>query len=129
MATTPKGRKTTASKTGTTAAKTTTPRKKPARKATSSSTPSANGKRTAGTRTSTRSAKRRSPKEGQQEDPAQIELERTEFLRAMDKYKRKTGKTFPTWTEVLEVIRGIGWLHPMRVQQELDDQQRGLPRS
>ena len=71
------------------------------------------------TRTSSRSAKRRSPKTPP-EDPEQLEYERTEFLRAMDKYKRKTGKTFPSWTEVLEVLRSIGWMHPMKVQDVLE---------
>ncbi len=66
------------------------------------------------TRTSSRSAKRRSPKEPPV-DPELLEYERLEFLKAMDKYKRKTGKTFPSWTEVLEVLRSIGWISPARL--------------
>ena len=66
------------------------------------------------TRTSSRSAKRRSPKEAP-EDPELLEYERLQFLKAMDKYKRKTGKTFPSWTEVLNVLRGIGWVSPTRL--------------
>jgi hypothetical protein len=73
-----------------------------------------------GTRTSSRSAKRRSPKE-QPPDPELLEEERLEFLRAMDRYKRKTGKTFPTWTEVLDVLRSIGWVSPAKL--ELDRKQ------
>ena len=69
------------------------------------------------TRTSSRSAKRRSPKEPEP-DPELLELERTQFLRAMDRYKRKTGKTFPSWTEVLEVIRGLGWISPAKLDAE-----------
>jgi hypothetical protein len=72
------------------------------------------------TRTSSRSAKRRSPKE-LPPDPELLEQERLEFLRAMDRYKRKTGKTFPTWTEVLEVLRSIGWVSPAKL--ELDRKQ------
>lgn len=68
----------------------------------------------AGTRTSSRSAKRRSPKEPP-EDPEVLELERLEFLKAMDRYKRKTGKTFPSWSEVLDVLRGLGWMSPARL--------------
>jgi hypothetical protein len=68
----------------------------------------------ASTRTSSRSAKRRSPKTPLV-DPEVLEVERVEFLRAMDRYKRKTGKTFPSWSEVLEVLRGIGWSSPARV--------------
>jgi len=32
-----------------------------------------------------------------------------EFMRAMDDYKRKSGRMFPTWSEVLEVVRSIGY--------------------
>ena len=32
-----------------------------------------------------------------------------EFMRAMDDYKRKSGRMFPTWSEVLEVVRGLGY--------------------
>ena len=71
-------------------------------------------KSSGGTRTSSRSAKRRSPKE-QPEDPELLEVERLEFLKAMDVYKRKTGKTFPSWTEVLDVLRSIGWVSPARL--------------
>ena len=73
-------------------------------------------KAAASTRTSSRSAKRRSPKEAP-EDPELLEYERLQFLKAMDKYKRKTGKTFPSWTEVLEVLRGIGWVSPTRLTE------------
>jgi hypothetical protein len=66
------------------------------------------------TRTSSRSAKRRSPKTPPI-DPEVLEVERVEFLRAMDRYKRKTGKTFPSWSEVLEVLRSIGWSSPARL--------------
>ncbi len=69
------------------------------------------------TRTSSRSAKRRSPKEPE-EDPELIEYERTEFLRAIDRYKRRTGKTFPSWTEVLDVIRSLGWVSPAKLDAE-----------
>lgn len=32
-----------------------------------------------------------------------------EFMNAMDEYKRKNGRMFPTCSEVLEVIRGLGY--------------------
>ncbi len=32
-----------------------------------------------------------------------------EFMRAMDDYKRKSGRPFPTWSEVLEVITSLGY--------------------
>lgn len=77
-------------------------------------------KKSASTRTSSRSAKRRSPKEPP-EDPELLEYERLEFLKAMDKYKRKTGKTFPSWSEVLEVLRSIGWVSPARITAQKKD--------
>jgi hypothetical protein len=46
-------------------------------------------------------------------DPTTCEREYTsdeiEFMRAMDEYKRKNGRQFPTWSEVLEVVRGMGY--------------------
>lgn len=35
--------------------------------------------------------------------------EQFEFLMAIDEYKRKNTKPFPTWTEVLEVIKALGY--------------------
>lgn len=32
-----------------------------------------------------------------------------EFMKAMDDYKRKSGRPFPTWSEVLEVIMSLGY--------------------
>ena len=32
-----------------------------------------------------------------------------EFMRAMDDYKRKSGRPFPTWSEVLEVLISMGY--------------------
>lgn len=69
------------------------------------------------TRTSSRSAKRRSPKEPEP-DPELLEYERTEFLRAIDRFKRRSGKTYPSWTEVLDVIRSLGWVSPAKIEAE-----------
>jgi hypothetical protein len=33
----------------------------------------------------------------------------TEFMMAMNEYKRSSGRMFPTWSEVLEVLRGLGY--------------------
>ena len=98
-------------------AATKTPKKATAKKATKKKATKA---KAGSTRTSSRSAKRRSPKDPP-EDPELLEFERLEFLKAMDKYKRKTGKTFPSWTEVLAVLREIGWVSPARMaKQSLD---------
>lgn len=32
-----------------------------------------------------------------------------EFLRAIDEHKRKTGRNFPSWSEVLDIILGLGY--------------------
>ena len=32
-----------------------------------------------------------------------------EFMRAMDEYKRRSGRMFPTWSEVLEVVKSLGY--------------------
>jgi hypothetical protein len=35
--------------------------------------------------------------------------EALEFVRAVDDFKRKHGKPFPTWTEVLGILKGLGY--------------------
>jgi hypothetical protein len=46
-------------------------------------------------------------------DPTTCERDYTadeiEFMRAMDDYKRRSGRQFPTWSEVLEVVRSLGY--------------------
>jgi hypothetical protein len=36
-------------------------------------------------------------------------LDEIEFMHALDQYKRANGRMFPTCSEVLEVIRGLGY--------------------
>ncbi len=36
-----------------------------------------------------------------------------EFMQAMETYKRKNGRMFPTCSEVLEVIRSLGYSKPV----------------
>jgi len=50
-----------------------------------------------------RSDERRAAEEGQMSD------EQFEFLMAIDEYKRKNARPFPTWTEVLEVMKALGY--------------------
>ena len=50
-----------------------------------------------------RTPERRDAEEGQMNE------EQFEFLMAIDEYKRANQRPFPTWTEVLEVIRAIGY--------------------
>ena len=35
--------------------------------------------------------------------------EEIEFMTAMDDYKRRSGRQFTTWSEVLEVMRSLGY--------------------
>ncbi|WP_459554347.1 hypothetical protein [Lacunimicrobium album] len=35
--------------------------------------------------------------------------EEIDFMKAIDDYKRRSGRQFPTWSEVLEVIRDLGY--------------------
>jgi hypothetical protein len=50
-----------------------------------------------------RSDDRRSAEEGQMSD------EQFEFLMAINEYKKKNSRPFPTWTEVLEVMKALGY--------------------
>ena len=50
-----------------------------------------------------RSDDRKSAEEGHMSD------EQFEFLMAIDDYKRLNDRPFPTWTEVLEVVKAIGY--------------------
>lgn len=50
-----------------------------------------------------RSDWRRSAEEGELND------EQFEFVMAIEEYKRLNNKPFPTWTEVLEVVRHLGY--------------------
>lgn len=42
-----------------------------------------------------------------------------EFMRAMDDYKRKSGRMFPTCSEVLEVVRDLGYVQLNDEQMEV----------
>ncbi len=50
-----------------------------------------------------RSDERRSAEEGEMTD------EQFEFLMAINEYKRVNKRPFPTWTEVLDVMRALGY--------------------
>jgi len=50
-----------------------------------------------------RSDDRKAAEEGQMTD------EQFTFLMAIDQYKKLNNKPFPTWTEVLEVIKALGY--------------------
>lgn len=60
-----------------------------------------------------RETSRRKVERRRQIDPTTCERDykpdEIEFMRAMDDYKRRSGRQFPTWSEVLEVIRDLGY--------------------
>lgn len=63
-----------------------------------------------------RSSPRRKVERRRMIDPTTCERDysedEVEFMKAMDDYKRKSGRMFPTWSEVLEVIRSLGYTKP-----------------
>jgi predicted transcriptional regulator len=61
-----------------------------------------------------RSDQRRSAEEGEMSD------EQFEFLMAIDEYKRVNNRPFPTWTEVLEVIKHLGYRKVAPVAEHID---------
>ncbi len=56
------------------------------------------------------SDERKAAEEGQMSD------EQFDFLMAIDEYKRKNQRPFPTWTEVLEVITALGYRKVVKPQ-------------
>ncbi|MHC4532358.1 MAG: hypothetical protein ACYS6K_00250 [Planctomycetota bacterium] len=42
-------------------------------------------------------------------EQGQMSDEQFEFIMAIDEYKRMNSKRFPTWTEVFEVIKAMGY--------------------
>jgi hypothetical protein len=69
-----------------------------------------------------RKGPRRKVQRRRQIDPTTCERDYTaeelEFMGAMDAYKRASGRMFPTCSEVLEVLRGLGYeKRPVVVEQ------------
>jgi hypothetical protein len=60
-----------------------------------------------------RVGQRRKVERRRQIDPTTCERDYSDnevaFMRAMDEYKRKSGRMFPTWSEVLEVLHSLGY--------------------
>lgn len=67
---------------------------------------------------------RRKVERRRQIDPTTCERDyrpdEVEFMKAMDDYKRRSGRQFPTWSEVLEVIRDIGYRKVAQPTQTYD---------
>lgn len=41
--------------------------------------------------------------------PSDITPEELEFIKAIDNYKRKFSKPFPTWREILGILKQLGY--------------------
>ena len=41
--------------------------------------------------------------------PDQMSEDELQFITAIDEYKRRTGRNFPSWSEVLEVLKSLGY--------------------
>jgi hypothetical protein len=57
-------------------------------------------------------------------------VDEVEFMNAMDEYKRKNGRMFPTCSEVLEVIRSLGYVKlssAERAMNAVDSELNALP--
>lgn len=50
-----------------------------------------------------------------------------EFMQAMQEYKRKSGRMFPTWSEVLEVLRSLGYEKVSALDGEQTPDSPGAP--
>ena len=78
-----------------------------------------------------RKGQRRKVPRRRQIDPTTCERDYTsdeiEFMQALDAYKRANGRMFPTCSEILEVIRDMGYVRVPQEAQEQDgqDQQPG----
>lgn len=71
-------------------------------------------------------APRRKQQRRRQIDPTTCErdynLDEITFMQALDAYKRSSGRMFPTCSEILEVIRDLGYV-------KLNDEERDMLRS
>lgn len=62
------------------------------------------------------SVERRKAPRRRQIDPTTCErdynVDEIEFMQAMDAYKRSSGRMFPTCSEILEVVKSLGYMKP-----------------
>jgi hypothetical protein len=63
---------------------------------------------------------RRRPDSRRSAEEGELSGEQFEFVMAMDEYKRANKRPFPSWTEVLEVIKYLGYRKVAEVGQHVD---------
>ncbi len=73
-----------------------------------------------------RTGERRKVQRRRQIDPTTCERDYTndeiEFMQALDAYKRANGRMFPTCSEILEVVRDMGYVRlPLETATDLED--------
>ena len=49
------------------------------------------------------------PPEAQLVEEGELEGDVLEFVNAIDTYKRDKGRQFPAWSEVLQIVKGLGY--------------------
>ncbi|MCK6446268.1 MAG: hypothetical protein L6Q99_07745 [Planctomycetes bacterium] len=47
--------------------------------------------------------------EAKPQNPDEMTAEVIEFITAIDAYKRQNGRPFPNWSEILEVVKSLGY--------------------
>ncbi len=65
----------------------------------------------------------RRPEERRSAEEGEMTAEQFEFVMAIEEYKRANHKTFPTWTEVLDVIKLLGYHKSGAAPAVSDDRQ------
>ena len=78
-----------------------------------------------------RAADRRKAERRRQIDPTTCERDYSqqeiEFMRAMDDYKRASGRMFPTCSEILEVLRDLGYARIDQETESVEPNAEGIP--
>lgn len=75
--------------------------KAPATRKTTSSTPDS------------KNAATKKPTPGAATKPDQMQPDVLEFIQAIDDYKRHESRPFPSWSEILEIVKGLGYERPV----------------
>jgi len=56
----------------------------------------------------TREGKKR-PTERKSQFSTPVDEEALEFIKAIEKFKEEKGRSFPTWSEVLQILKSLGY--------------------
>jgi hypothetical protein len=64
----------------------------------------------------------RRPEERRAAEEGELTKEQFEFVLAIEEYKRVNKKTFPTWTEVLEVIKILGYRRELPEEEPVQEE-------